>query len=248
VHRFFVAADALAERPAIALRGEVAHQIARVLRLRPGERIVVFDGSGREWIVRLTDVAPAAAAGEVEAERANSAEPRLRLTLYQAVLKGDNMDYVLQKGTEVGVAAFAPVVTERTIARSVDDRKLARWRRIVQEAAEQSGRAILPPVAPPLPLADACRRFATGPALALWEEERTIGLGEALGRLPRPWSSLALLVGPEGGLAAGEVEQARAAGALSVSLGPRVMRAETAGLVAAAAVLYAAGDLGGPPA
>jgi 16S rRNA (uracil1498-N3)-methyltransferase len=247
MHRFFVPAEALAGRPVVALRGEVAHQIARVLRLRTGERIVVFDGGGREWVVRLAEVTPTEAAGEIETERANTAEPRLRLTLFQAVLKGDQMDFVLQKGTEVGVAAFAPVVTERTIAQGADDRKLARWQRIVQEAAEQSGRAVLPPVTPPLSLDDACRRLALGSALTLWEEERATGLGEALGRLPRPLPPLALLVGPEGGLTAREVDQAVAAGAVSVSLGPRILRAETAGLIAASALFYAAGDLGGAP-
>jgi 16S rRNA (uracil1498-N3)-methyltransferase len=247
MHRFFVAPATLASAPAVALTGEIARQIARVLRLRPGERVVLFDGSGREWLVRLTAVTPDTATGAIERERAGDAEPRLRLTLYQAALKGDHMDYVLQKGTEVGIAAFVPLLTERTIARAVDERKLTRWRRIVREAAEQSGRTIVPPVAPAVPLAAAGERLAGTPALLLWEAERATGLGAALTGLPRPLPPLALIVGPEGGLSEREVAGAVAAGAHTVGLGPRILRAETAGLVAASALLFAAGDLGGAP-
>jgi 16S rRNA (uracil1498-N3)-methyltransferase len=245
MHRFFVAADALAPGPAVALRGEVAHQMARVLRLRPGERVILFDGSGREWEARLTEVTPAAVRGEIEAERRNEAEPRLRLTLCQAALKGDHMDYVLQKGTEVGVAAFVPLLTERTVARGIDEHKLTRWRRIVREAAEQSGRAVVPTVAAARSLPEAVRALADRPALLLWEAERTTSLAEALRLAARPLTELAIIVGPEGGVTAREAGDAIAAGAAPVSLGPRILRAETAGIVAASALLFAAGDLGG---
>lgn len=245
MHRFFVAPATLAAAPAVALTGAVARQIARVLRLRPGERVVLFDGSGREWLVRLTAVTPDTATGVIEQERASDAEPRLRLTLYQAALKGDHMDYVLQKGTEVGIAAFVPLLTERTVVRSVDELKLTRWQRIVREAAEQSGRAIVPPVAPAVPLPAAWTRLTGAPVLLLWEAERMTGLGAALAALPRPLSSLALVVGPEGGLSEREVAAGVAAGARTVGLGPRLLRAETAGLVAASALLFVAGDLDG---
>jgi 16S rRNA (uracil1498-N3)-methyltransferase len=247
MHRFFVAPEALAGTT-VALVDEVAHQIARVLRLRPDERIVLLDGTGNECIVRLTAVTPSRVEGEVELRRPGSGEPRLRLTLYQAPLKGDHMDYVLQKGTEVGIAAFVPVLTERTVARAVDERRLARWRRIVREAAEQARRAVLPVVHPLMPLEAACKDLAALPTLILWEEEQARGLAEAVRTLPRPLATLALLVGPEGGLSPAEVARARAAGATPITLGPRMLRAETAGLVAAAALLYEAGDLGGPPA
>jgi 16S rRNA (uracil1498-N3)-methyltransferase len=248
MHRFFVPPDTLTGPPPVVLPAALAHQIARVLRLAPGDQIVLLDGGGDEWLVRLTAVAPARVEGVVERRQPGAGEPRLRLTLYQALLKGDHLDYVLQKGTEVGLAAIVPVLTERTIARTSDERKLTRWRRIVQEAAEQAGRAVRLSVCPALSWAAACQELRGHPALVLWEGEREVGLGAALAGLPNPLTALALLVGPEGGLSESEVALARAAGLVAVTLGPRVLRAETAGLVAASALLYASGDLGGPPA
>lgn len=247
MHRFFVPPETLGGLAAGLLSDEIAHQIARVLRLQAGERIVLLDGSGDELVVRLTAVAPSRIEGEVEERRPGRGEPRLRLTLYQASLKGDHMDYVLQKGTELGVSAFVPLITDRTIARTVDERKLGRWRRIVREAAEQSGRATLPAVREAVTLSTLAKRPPETPALVLWEEEQATGLGEALRTLP-PLSGLALVVGPEGGLDPAEIARLTAAGARAVTLGPRVLRADTAGLAAAAAILYAAGDLGGAPA
>src|SRR5262249_1949055 len=163
---------------------------------------------------------PTRVEGAIERHQMGAGEPRLRLTLYQALLKGDHFDYVLQKGTEVGLAAIVPVVTERTIARASDERKLTRWRRIVQEAAEQAGRPVRPPVRPALAWGAACQELRDRPALVLWEAEHAFGLGAALAGLPRPLTALALLVGPEGGLSDGEVAQARAAGLVTVTLGP----------------------------
>ena len=247
MHRFFVPPDAFSGGAGGLLSGEIAHQINHVLRLEPGERIVLLDGSGDEWIVRLTVVAGGHIEAEIEARRPGHGEPRLQITLYQAPLKGDHMDFVLQKGTEVGITAFVPFITDRTIARSVDERKLNRWRRIVREAAEQAGRAKLPAVRPPVTLAGLTDDLKNVPALVLWEEERTTGLGDALRALP-PLPGLALVVGPEGGLTPGEVARVVRTGAHTVTLGPRILRAETAGLIATAAILYAAGDLGGAPA
>jgi 16S rRNA (uracil1498-N3)-methyltransferase len=243
MHRFFVPPDTLADGRTVELDDALAHQMARVLRLRPDELVVLLDDSGDEWLVRLTGVSPQRVSGAIEQRRPGRGEPRLRLTLYQAPLKGDQMSHVLQKGVEVGVSAFVPVLTERTIARGVDERKLVRWRQIIREAAEQSGRAQLPRLQPAVALADIVP--AAAPCLVLWEGETGRGLAAALAGLGRPLLSLGLVVGPEGGLAPAEVARLAAAGAPSVTLGPRILRAETAGLVAAAVVLYAAGDLGG---
>jgi 16S rRNA (uracil1498-N3)-methyltransferase len=277
MHRFFVAPALLATAPRITLDGALAHQIARVLRLRPGTTIALLDemaaaspadhpdgaagaigaveaasagaeaaSAGEEWLLRLERVTPALVEGRVEQRRHVDREPRLRLTLYQAPLKGEQMDYLLQKGTEVGVAAFVPVVTERTIVRSLDERKLERWRRIVREAAEQSGRTRLPALAAPCALASLARARPPAPPLwVLWEEERQQDLHRVLTDWSiTPPSSLALLVGPEGGLSATEVAGLSAGGAQTLTLGPRRLRAETAGLVVASIILHASGDLG----
>jgi 16S rRNA (uracil1498-N3)-methyltransferase len=245
MHRFFTPFDAPADQPAI-LTGDQARQIARVLRLRAGERITLFDGSGRERSVRLEQVSANRVVAHVETEQRPTVEARLQLTLMQAVLKGEAMDLALQRATEAGVAALRPIMAERSVPRAADDAKLGRWQRIAQEAAEQSGRVVVPTIYPAMSLSQALADIADTPLLALWEEERTVSLAAALTTLPSPLTRLALLIGPEGGLTATEIGQASAAGGRVASLGPRILRAGTAGLIAIAAILFAAGELGDP--
>jgi 16S rRNA (uracil1498-N3)-methyltransferase len=175
-----------------------------------------------------------------------------------AVLKADRFEFVLQRCTEAGVARFQPFVSERCVAEMPGGQKLGRWERLVREAAEQSGRVAVPPLMPAVALADLPRRADLLPGVVLWEEERSVGLLEALGgsaislgavsrtsgRRGEPRPSLALVIGPEGGLAKPEVERLAAAGMTVASIGPRVLRAETAALAATAAVMYHCGQLG----
>ena len=172
------------------------------------------------------------------------------MVLYQALPKRRKFDWILQKGTELGVCTFVPLVTERCVrARGKRDEghKLARWRRIVAEAAEQSGRAHLPRVLQATPFAEACQappRDTLGLMASVGDE--TVPLSKALRSLEDAphLREVRLYVGPEGGFAPREVALARDAGIVLVSLGPRVLRTETAGLVALSAVLYALGDMG----
>ncbi|HEX5506864.1 MAG TPA: RsmE family RNA methyltransferase [Thermomicrobiales bacterium] len=245
MHRFFVD-EALAVGREVTLTGAVAHQVGRVLRLRPGATIVLLDGSGREFSVELTGLTAREAVGRVVADRPNEAEPALAVTLYVAPLKGEHFAWTLQKGTEVGAAAFVPVLTTRTVAggdAGEGSAKLERWRRIVREAAEQSRRGRVPPVHPPLQFVVACERAAmAGPALLPWEEERARDLGGAVGALG-PIGALGLFIGPEGGFTPDEVAIARARGVVPVTLGPRTLRAETAAVLATAlALAYAITD------
>jgi 16S rRNA (uracil1498-N3)-methyltransferase len=243
MHRFFVDFTP-AEGQEVTLTGALAHQLGRVLRLRPGATIVLLDGSGREFTVELTGFAAAQVTGRVVASRRNEAEPSLAVTLYAAPLKGDHFAWTLQKCTEVGAAAFVPILTERTVAGGEapeGSSRLERWRRIVREAAEQSGRGRIPPVHPPLRFAEACRAAAAaGPALIPWEEERARTLreaSEALLGVAGPPVAVSLFIGPEGGFSPGEVALAREQGLVPVTLGPRILRAETAALVATALVI-----------
>lgn len=239
MHRFFVLPAAIASG-AVTFTPAQAHQMARVLRLLPGERVLALDGQGYQHTVRLTAVTPTAAVGMVEASAAAAGEPRVHITLYQALLKGDGWDYVLQKGTEAGIARFVPVLAQRCVAHGERQGKLRRWERIVTEAAEQSGRAIVPAVAPVAPLAQALRQ---APGLRVFAYERAMApLRDALrGGVP---SEVSVFVGPEGGFEPAEATEAARAGARVVGLGPRVLRAETAGPAIAFAVLYASGDFG----
>lgn len=247
-HRFFVELP-LTVGQEFVLPPDVAHQVSRVLRLRPGATITLLDGSGTEFPVQLTSLAAGQVAGCVLASLRNEVEPRLAITLYAAPLKGDRYAYTLQKATEIGVAAFVPILTERTVA-TVDRGeaargKVERWQRIVREAAEQSGRGIIPRVHPPLGFAEACLSAAeAGPALIPWEEERAQGLRAAMGAFG-PAMALGLFIGPEGGFTPGEIATARANGLVAVTLGPRILRADTAAAVAATLALAAAGEMDG---
>ena len=230
--------------------GPVARQVSQVLRLRTGERLMLLDDTGLEYVVSLSSVSPSLLEGSVVSEALSGGEPAVSVTLYQGTLKGDKLDMVLQKGTELGISAFVPVECRRSIPRAAGARSEARqrrWQSIVREAAEQSGRARIPVVRPPAPLRDALEQ-ATGVTLMAWEGEQQTGLRDALvERLEQARAEgLSLVVGPEGGFEPEEVERATEAGAVPVSLGRRTLRGETAGLVMAAAVMYEMGELGGP--
>jgi 16S rRNA (uracil1498-N3)-methyltransferase len=213
-----------------------------VLRLRPGEVVAVFDGSGSEWTVRLDEVKASKMQGEVIEKRRPEVEPAVALTLCQAVLKADRFEFVLHRCTEAGVARFQPFVSERCVAEMPRGKKLERWERIVREAAEQSGRVVVPPILPPIGLAELPHHSELTPAIALWEGEQALSLHAALDRLKGAGATgltnLSLLVGPEGGLGASEVERLVAAGIDTASIGPRILRAETAALAATVAALY----------
>ena len=230
--RFFVPPPALDADP-IVFGPREAHHIAGVLRLRPGTRIVVFDGR-RDVEAELLTVSDAGvAAAKIGMPRA-AARP-IDLALLQGVTRGSKMDPIVRMATEIGVASVHPVLTERSVA-DPGPARVERWRRIAREAAKQCGRADVPEIHPPAVLGDAL--VATGPVdllLVPWEQAAR-PLGEVAAG--RPFASAAFLIGPEGGLTAGEVETVRAAGGEAVSLGPLLLRTETAGLVTAAMLLY----------
>lgn len=245
MHRFFVDFALAGEvGRAVELPAPVAHQVARVLRLRAGDAITLLDGSGIAYPVHLIGSDDGRVAGRVGAGEPVASEPGVAITLYAAPLKGDHFAYTLQKATEIGAAAFVPVITARTVAGDASEAKLERWRRIAREAAEQSGRGRVPAVAAPLPFAAACAvAAAAGPALIPWEGEHARPLGAVVRGLA-PVAALGLFIGPEGGFAAAEIATAVAAGVVPVTLGPRILRAETAAAVATALALAALGEMG----
>jgi 16S rRNA (uracil1498-N3)-methyltransferase len=249
MHRFFVPPEWINGRQ-VTLSEDTAHQIRHVLRMGAGDRVIVLDDSGWEREVELSHVGQNVAMGYVVAERLAAGEPRTRISLYQGVLKAQKLEWVLQKGTELGLVEFVPLVCERSVVGDLEDvdRKLGRWQRIIREAAEQSRRGRQPVLRPAMLFTQACQRAMRSGGLSLvpWEEEKAAGLKLALsaesGGGKRPFS-LSLFIGPEGGLTLDEIKVARSYQVQPVSLGPRILRAETAGLVAAAAILYELGDL-----
>ena len=221
------------------LSGETARQIKTVLRLRPGDDIIVLDNSGTEWQVTLTEVGQESIRGRIISEKEALAEPGLHLTLYQGTLKAQKFEWVLQKGTELGVSQFVPTVCQRSVINDFETlaKKRERWQRIIQEAAEQSGRGKLPQLEQAISLAEAVTQAQARPlAIMPWEEATGHSLKEVLAGVQV--SRLALIVGPEGGFTAEEAALAQSAGIKLVKLGPRILRAETAGIATCGVILY----------
>lgn len=248
MHRFFVPPETVGQ-DAVRITGALARQIARVLRLRPGEQVALLDNSGWEYQVTLTAVGASEVLGQVRGRSVRANEPRTKITLYQSVLKGDRLEWALQKGTEIGVSEFVPVIASRCMVQNLGDAaaKFARWQRVILEAAEQCGRAKFPALLPAVMFPAACERAGAMGGLAIipWEGEKALTLRWTLrsDAGERPFS-VSLFIGPEGGFSAEEVALAGSYGVRAVTLGPRILRAETAGLVAASAILYEMGDLG----
>jgi 16S rRNA (uracil1498-N3)-methyltransferase len=229
----------------VTFDADESRHLTRVLRLRPGDTVVATDGAGRDYTVRLESVGDAAT-GTVLAAAAGPRESPLAITLVQGVPKGDRMEAIVRAATELGVARVLPALCERTIVRLEPSRwreRARRWQRVAREAAKQCGRAVIPTVETPRPLDEWLA--AAGPAdlaLCLWEGGGA-PLGQALAAAGTPRSAL-LVVGPEGGLAPAEVDAARARGLIVASLGPRIVRTETAGPAVVAILQARFGDLG----
>lgn len=246
--RFFVEPGTI-DDDAVSLDGALARRLSSVMRLRAGDTAVLFDGSGREAEVRLESVSSKSAAGVVIRRFESAPEPGVRLFLYQSITKGERFEWLLEKGTEIGVHAFVPLVTARAVVRTAAQaQKYDRWRRIIVEAAEQSGRGRLPALDAPQPL-DAALASAPGVLLLPFEDagETAPSIASALhGEIDALFAlgEVSVFIGPEGGFTPEEVAAARDAGATIVTMGHRVLRSETAGLVAATLVLQHAGDLG----
>ncbi|MBC8218265.1 MAG: 16S rRNA (uracil(1498)-N(3))-methyltransferase [Planctomycetes bacterium] len=242
MNRFFVSkSDFRGEQ--VILGGRQAHQIRNVLRIKPAERIIVLDNTGNEYEVALTEIEKDKLVGRIEQKRPAGGEPQVKISLCQSLLARDKFELVLQKCTEVGVTQFAPVITQRSLIRDIDTitpNKLARWRRIITEAAEQSARGRIPELAPPVQFEEAVSRLnAFDCSLIASPHEQETTLQKALRRSnEKKPQTIALLIGPEGGFAEREIRLAQDAGAMPVSLGPRILRTETAAIVTAALALY----------
>jgi len=218
-----------------------SRHLTRVLRLAPGDTVVATAGDGRDYTVRLDSVGDAAS-GTVLGVAPGAPESPLAITLVQGVPKGDKMEAIVRAVTELGVARVRPALCERTIVRLEPGRwreRARRWQRIAREAAKQCGRAVIPEVETPRPLAECLD--AADLALCFWEGGGA-PLHEALAAATAPRSVL-LLIGPEGGLAPAEVTAARAGGLTVASLGPRILRTETAGPAVVAILQTRFGDL-----
>ena len=245
--RFFVPAEALKSKE-VELNKELSHRLRHVLRLREGDRVILVDGRGGEFEAELEDVSSPIVRARTLGKSAGLAEPKAHVVLYQSIIKGDRFDWVLEKGTELGVSKFVPLVSRRGIIRPRSERfeRKERWERIITEAAVQCGRSFLPELSPAVEMDEALAQ-ATGLLLLPWEGEHELSLRHVLRETLAGGEKtpvISIFIGPEGGFARQEVDRALEGGVKTVSLGERILRSETAGIVASAAVLYELGELG----
>jgi 16S rRNA (uracil1498-N3)-methyltransferase len=274
MHRFFVAPELLSReasenvvapladaRTMVSLPKPIAHQVRDVLHLAVGEQLLLLDNTGDEVLATVTASNRNTVDVQLLERRAGKSEPTIRIILCQGLLKSARFEWILEKGTELGVTVFAPTLCHRSMSglEEAGSAKIQRWQRIIQEAAEQSGRSRLPQLLPICPLMHALTNIPRG-ALAImpWEQEHNRSLHEALSiglhsddpvgadlscpspiyRLLHQPITVVLFIGPEGGLTTDEITLAQQHGVQPVTLGPRILRAETAALATIANVLY----------
>ncbi len=247
--RLFLSHEHLASKEIIITGGHARH-LALVLRARPGEPIVVFDGRGYKYDCRIVRIHKREVVAELMKKTPCSLESPVTITLAQGVPKGDKMDFIIQKSTELGIHKVIPVITERSQVRHTD--KIRRWRKIALSASEQSGRDKIPEIDEPVDF----QEFLSGHSIPLEKEARhgfsgiIFSEGHKENNLRKFLSSLGdtreitLLIGPEGGFSGEETANAVQKGFMEVSLGPRILRTETAPVAAISIIQYELGDMG----
>jgi 16S rRNA (uracil1498-N3)-methyltransferase len=256
MHRFFISSGA-AEPPSLqstqigetlTLPDKLAHQIRDVLRLAIGEPLILLDNSGDEMLCTVASSSRAGVSVQLQERRPGPRESSIQIILCQGLLKSARFEWILEKGTELGVTTFVPTLCRRSMAglEEAGPSKVQRWQRIIQEATEQCGRSRLPTLSPIRALMHALNDIPPG-ALALmpWEEEQTVNLRSVLREQASQPQTVMLFIGPEGGLMAEEVALAQRHGVQCVTLGRRILRAETAAIAAVANVMYELEDTPG---
>ena len=225
----------------IGLDRRASHYLARVLRLKPGNALVLFNGDGSDYVSEVCEIQRDRIAVKITGRQEPGTESVLRITLVQAISRGERMDYSLQKATELGVSDIQPVTSQRVEVRldqQKQTKRLAHWPGVVVSACEQSGRARVPEVRPVLPIEHWLQTRDENQSLLLDPMSRVKLSGVKLAG-----SSIDILVGPEGGFTDQEMEQLRDGRVMPVSLGPRILRTETAGPAAIAVIQAIAGDI-----
>ncbi len=227
------------------ITGEEFTHLKKVLRLGPGDSAAIFNGRGLELFGRIESIGQRSAKITIEGRSEDRKESPFGLALLQGLLKGDKPEFIVQKATELGLTEVCFYTTARTVPR-VDgegaEKKLLRWKKAAIEAAKQCGRSTLPLITLAPGLKEAVQETKAGLKIVLWEKEGTASLKDLLsGKAPE---AAALLIGPEGGLSDEEVKLAEGAGFQKAGMGPRILRAETAAVAAAAVIEYAFGGLG----
>ena len=246
MHRFFVPQLYNEE---MYIVGVDARHISKVLRMQPGAQLQIVSDDGVSAMAEITAIDSERVTVRCLEKLAESHEPRVKLVLAQGLAKGEKMDFIIQKAVEMGAYSVIPVAMEHSVVRldgAKAAKKVERWQKIAESAAKQSKRDIIPEVQPVQSMTEMLAKCTCQTKIIAHECEDRLSLKAALKAAEEAGgiSELLLIIGPEGGISEGELEQARQAEAVPVSLGRRILRAETAGLVAISAVFYETGDLG----
>ena len=243
MHRFFIPKPFKQE---MQIAGQDAHHIIDVLRMLPGEQIQIVADDGISFIGEITVVATNTVTVIAREILRESHEPDVRISLLQGLAKGDKMELIIQKAVEIGVADIFPVAMSHSVVvldRSKAEKKTERWQKIAESAAKQSKRDIIPMVHEVMTLGQILQKERWNLLLVAYESENMVSLKNVL-QAHKEAKTIGIVIGPEGGLSTEEVEAARVHGGIAVSLGRRILRTETAGLVAATVILYETDNLG----
>lgn len=245
MHRFFVPQLYSEE---MTISGVDARHISKVLRMQPGAQLQIVSDDGVSALAEIVAIDSEQVTVHCIEKLAESHEPRVRLILAQGLAKGEKMDFIIQKAVEMGAYSVVPVAMEHSVVRldgAKADKKVERWQKIAESAAKQSKRDIIPQIQPVQTMAAMLAANDCSTKIIAYECEDRMSLKAALRKAEEQGiTDLLLIIGPEGGISEHELELAKNAGAMAVSLGRRILRAETAGLVAISAIFYETGDLG----
>ena len=242
MRRFFVGKNNIL-KDLIVIQGSDATHITTVLRLHAGDDIQVCDGEGLLYFVRLEEVKTRSVKGKIISSEKIDTESPLKIHLGQSLIKGNKFDIVLKKSVELGVQTITPLLTERTVLKGDNDKKIPRWKKIIEESSKQCGISSIPQISRTVTKLDAyCQQSKNSDLkLMFWEMEKDKGLKDIKPiDIPR---SVDILIGPEGGFTLAEVETARSYGFQTLGLGPRIFRAETAPLVVLSLLQSRWGDI-----
>ncbi|QGT99994.1 16S rRNA (uracil(1498)-N(3))-methyltransferase [Candidatus Syntrophocurvum alkaliphilum] len=249
MHRFFISPDCINNTNNTAIIDkEQSKHIDKVLRIKKGEKILCFDGLGKEYIVKLIDKTNGCFIGEIINAEISNNDPKLDLRLIQGIAKGEKMDTIIQKAVEIGVSSFYPVITDYTVVKldeSKAQNRIQRWQSIAIEACKQSRRSVVPPINRVIKLYDLLHDIKSENIIMLYENEKTISLNDILKNNKNKYKEkpLYILIGPEGGFSEKETKMALEQGAVLAGLGKRILRTETAAIVALGATMYEFGEL-----
>lgn len=238
--RFPIAIERIKDGKATISGPDYKH-IVRVLRLKPGDDIILFDESGIEYKGSIIGIDTKEVTVEVEESRRIETESRLNTTLLQGIPKGEKMDFIVEKATELGVKTIVPVITERSQVKHAE--KIKRWQRIAYESLKQCGRIAPPEIHPTTTFDEAIKYPYYNSLKLIFYEKCKHSFKDDLHNRPQPPSNIILFIGPEGGFSQKEVRMAEDRGFIQMGLGPRILRTETAGIVALSILQFVYGDI-----